>query len=110
MQIHRRHVLLPPLAFALLGTTASLSSPATTPPWRRNVEAFRQAQVAADAKAFDKLCAAELSYSHSDGRVEDKGALHRQRDQRQVESPVAQNTTTSKPAWSATSRSCASTG
>ena len=38
----------------------------------KNVEAFRAAQFAADAKAFDALCAAELSYSHSDGRVEDK--------------------------------------
>jgi hypothetical protein len=30
------------------------------------------AQIAADAKAFDALCAAELSYSHSDGRVEER--------------------------------------
>jgi ketosteroid isomerase-like protein len=41
----------------------------------KKVEAFRAAQVAADAKAFDALCAAELSYSHSDGRVEDKAAF-----------------------------------
>ena len=41
----------------------------------KSVEAFRQAQIAADAKAFDALCAAELSYSHSDGRVEDKAAF-----------------------------------
>ena len=33
------------------------------------------AQITADAKAFDALCAAELSYSHSDGRVEDKAAF-----------------------------------
>ena len=38
----------------------------------KRVEAFRSAQVAADAKAFDGLCAVELSYSHSDGHVEDK--------------------------------------
>jgi hypothetical protein len=31
--------------------------------------------LAADAKAFDALCAAELSYSHSDGRVEDKATF-----------------------------------
>jgi hypothetical protein len=31
--------------------------------------------VAADAKAFDALCAAELSYSHSSGRVEDKATF-----------------------------------
>jgi hypothetical protein len=41
----------------------------------KQVEAFRVAQVAADAKAFDALCAPELSYSHSDGRVEDKAAF-----------------------------------
>jgi hypothetical protein len=75
MLIHRRHLLLPPLAFALLGTTASLSSPADDAAVTKNVEAFRQAQVAADAKAFDKLCAAELSYSHSDAHVEDKATF-----------------------------------
>ena len=31
--------------------------------------------MAADAKVFDALCAAELSYSHSDGRVEDKATF-----------------------------------
>jgi hypothetical protein len=31
--------------------------------------------IAADAKAFDGLCAAELSYSHSDGHVEDKATF-----------------------------------
>jgi ketosteroid isomerase-like protein len=41
----------------------------------KSVEAFRAAQLAADAKAFDVLCAAELSYSHSDGRVEDKATF-----------------------------------
>jgi ketosteroid isomerase-like protein len=41
----------------------------------KNVEAFRAAQIAADTKAFDALCAPELSYSHSDGRVEDKSAF-----------------------------------
>src|SRR5207237_3590300 len=41
----------------------------------KSVEAFRAAQVAADAKAFEALCAAELSYSHSDGRVEDKATF-----------------------------------
>jgi ketosteroid isomerase-like protein len=75
MLIHRRHVLLPPLAFALLGTTASLASPADDAAVTKNVEAFRQAQVAADAKALARLCAAELSYSHSDARVEDKATF-----------------------------------
>jgi hypothetical protein len=33
------------------------------------------AQIAADAKALDAFCARELSYSHSDGRVEDKATF-----------------------------------
>ncbi|WP_375457547.1 nuclear transport factor 2 family protein [uncultured Enterovirga sp.] len=41
----------------------------------QRVEAFRAAQVAADPKALDALCAPELTYSHSDGRVEDKAAF-----------------------------------
>ena len=41
----------------------------------KNVEAFRVAQIKADAEAFDALCAAELSYSHSDGHVEDKATF-----------------------------------
>lgn len=39
------------------------------------VEAFRTAQVADDAKALEGLCAPELTYSHSDGRVEDKATF-----------------------------------
>lgn len=39
------------------------------------VEAFRTAQVAAEAKALESLSAPELSYSHSDGRVEDRAAF-----------------------------------
>jgi ketosteroid isomerase-like protein len=41
----------------------------------KTVDAFRAAQIAADAKALDALCAEELSYSHSDGRVEDKATF-----------------------------------
>jgi ketosteroid isomerase-like protein len=76
MLIDRRHVSL-----ALMGSgfaVAALPALAASPDDEavgKAVEAFRQAQVAADAKAFEHLCAAELSYSHSDGRVEDKGAF-----------------------------------
>ena len=41
----------------------------------KRLEAFRAAQIAADAKAFDGLCAAELSYSHSDAHIEDKATF-----------------------------------
>ncbi|WP_430643655.1 nuclear transport factor 2 family protein [Bradyrhizobium stylosanthis] len=41
----------------------------------RNVEAFRLAQIAADPKALTALCADDLSYSHSNGFLEDKAAF-----------------------------------
>ena len=74
MQIHRRHALLSPLALALVGATATaaIASPADEAAVKKNVEAFRAAQAARDPKGLEKLCAAELSYSHSDGRVEDR--------------------------------------
>lgn len=35
-------------------------------------EAFREAMLKADKAAFEKLCAEELSYGHSSGRIETK--------------------------------------
>ena len=75
MDIDRRHVLLPALAVGLVGVVPALAASADEEAVAKNLEAFRKAQVAADAKAFDALCAAELSYSHSDARVEDKAAF-----------------------------------
>ena len=72
MEIARRDVLLPVLAVGLIGMVPALAESPDEIAVAKNVEAFRKAQIAADAKAFDALCAAELSYSHSDGRVEDK--------------------------------------
>src|SRR5262245_31731135 len=75
MNIDRRHLVLPALAVGLLGIAPTLAASADEDAGAKRVEAFRVAQVAADAKAFDALCAAELSYSHSDGRVEDKATF-----------------------------------
>jgi hypothetical protein len=85
MNINRRHVtgrmpVLGLVAIGLLGVTAAqaTAAPAETPDEEavaKRLEAFRSAQVAADAKAFDALCAAELSYSHSDAHVEDKATF-----------------------------------
>ena len=75
MNIDRRQLALPALAIGLLGVVPALAASADEEAVARNVEAFRAAQVAADAKAFDALCAPELSYSHSDGRVEDKAVF-----------------------------------
>jgi ketosteroid isomerase-like protein len=75
MEIARRHVLLPALAVGLIGIVPAFAESPDEAAVAKNVEAFRQAQVAADAKAFEVLCAAELSYSHSDARVEDKATF-----------------------------------
>jgi ketosteroid isomerase-like protein len=75
MDIDRRHLLLPALAIGLVGVVPAFAASADEDAVAKNVEAFRAAQVAADAKALDALCAAELSYSHSDGRIEDKATF-----------------------------------
>jgi ketosteroid isomerase-like protein len=75
MDIDRRQLALPALAIGLLSVAPVFAASGDEEDVAKKVEAFRAAQVAADAKAFDPLCAAELSYSHSDGRVEDKAAF-----------------------------------
>jgi ketosteroid isomerase-like protein len=74
MNIDRRQMALPVLAVGLLGIGQAFAG-ADEDAVAKNVEAFRAAQIAADAKALDGLCAPELSYSHSDGRVEDKATF-----------------------------------
>ena len=75
MTITRRELALPALAVSLLGIVPVLAAAADEEAVAERVEAFRKAQIAADAKAFDALCADELSYSHSSGRVEDKATF-----------------------------------
>ena len=75
MEIARRDVLLPVLAVGLVGIVPAVAASADEEAVAKNVEAFRKAQVAADPKALEALCAAELSYSHSDGRVEDRATF-----------------------------------
>ncbi|HET7889664.1 MAG TPA: nuclear transport factor 2 family protein [Bradyrhizobium sp.] len=74
MNVNRRELALPVLAVALLGTVSAYAG-ADEDTVAKNVEAFRAAQAAADAKTLESLCAPELSYSHSDGRVEDKATF-----------------------------------
>jgi ketosteroid isomerase-like protein len=74
MNIDRRQLALPVLAIGLLGVVPAFAA-ADEEAVAKNVEVFRAAQFAADAKTLDGLCAPELSYSHSDGRVEDKAAF-----------------------------------
>jgi ketosteroid isomerase-like protein len=80
MNIDRRQLILPALALGLVSVipisiVPALAGAGDEEAVAKDVEAFRAAQIAADAKALDRLCAAELSYSHSDGRVEDKATF-----------------------------------
>jgi ketosteroid isomerase-like protein len=80
MTMTRRHLVgpLPVLGLITLGLLSAKAASAMSADEEavaKRVEAFRSAQVAADAKAFDGLCAPELSYSHSDGHVEDKATF-----------------------------------
>ena len=72
MKIYRRHLMLPALALGLLAAFSAFALSAEEEAVAKRVEAFRNAQIAQDAKALDDLAAPELSYSHSDARVEDK--------------------------------------
>jgi ketosteroid isomerase-like protein len=74
MNINRRELALPVLAVGLLGVAPAFAG-ADEDAVAKNVEAFRAAQAAQDAKTLEGLCAPELSYSHSDGRVEDKATF-----------------------------------
>ena len=74
MDIDRRHLALPILAVGLRGIVPAFAG-ADEDAVAKNVEAFRKAQIAADAEKLAGLCAAELSYSHSDARVEDKATF-----------------------------------
>jgi ketosteroid isomerase-like protein len=80
MSIDRRELMLFAIALGLLSAVPlspvpALAASADEEAVAEKLEAFRAAQVAADAKALDALCAAELSYSHSDARVEDKATF-----------------------------------
>src|ERR1700710_2211159 len=80
MNISRRHLTRPLpvlalVALSLLGAKATQAMSADEEAVAKRLEAFRPAQVAADATAFEGLCAPELSYSHSDGHVEDKATF-----------------------------------
>jgi hypothetical protein len=73
MNIDRRRLVLSALAIGLTGVVApAFAASGDDEAVAKKVEAFRAAQVAADPKALEALCAAELSYSHSDARIEDK--------------------------------------
>lgn len=74
MNIDRRTLMLPALAIGLLGVVPAFAD-ADEDAVAKNVEAFRAAQAVGNAAVLASLCAAELSYSHSSGAVDDKASL-----------------------------------
>ena len=80
MNINRRNLtgplpILGLVAFGLLQTMPAHAMSADEEAVAKRLEAFRAAQVAEDAKGLAALCAPELSYSHSDGHIEDKATF-----------------------------------
>jgi len=80
MNISRRHLTgpLPALglvAVALLGPSKAFAATVDEAALAKRLEAFRAAMVAADAKTLESLCEPELSYSHSDGHIEDRATF-----------------------------------
>jgi ketosteroid isomerase-like protein len=75
MKIDRRHLVLPALLLGVLASVSAFAQSGEEEVVAKRVDAFRTAQIAQDAKALDELTAPELSYSHSDARVEDKATF-----------------------------------
>ena len=75
MKINRRHVTLPALALGLLAALPAAAGTADEDAVAKNLEAFRVGQAAKNAKMLEALTAPELSYSHSNGQVEDKATF-----------------------------------
>ena len=76
MTINRRDLALSTLAVSALAlSTPALAASVDEEAVAKQVEAFRLAQIAADPKALGALCWDDLSYSHSNGKVEDKATF-----------------------------------
>lgn len=74
MQIDRRQLALPALVLGLLTALPAFAG-ADEDAVLKNVEAFRKAQAAGNAEALVSLLAEDLSYSHSNAKVDTKASL-----------------------------------
>ena len=74
MDIDRRGLILPALALGLLSAVPAFAG-ADEDAVLKNVEAFRAAQAAGNAEALVALLAEELSYSHSNAKIDTKASL-----------------------------------
>jgi ketosteroid isomerase-like protein len=76
MNIDRRQLALPALALGLLAAVPGLAfAGADEDAVAKNVEAFRVAQAAGNAEGLASLCADDMSYSHSNAKVDTKASL-----------------------------------
>src|SRR6201994_2979460 len=74
MTITRRDVALSALALSLLSATPAFAG-ADEDAIAKNLEAFRAAQVAGNTEAIASICMDELSYSHSNAKIDTKASL-----------------------------------
>ena len=74
MQIDRRQLAFPVLALGLL-SAASAFAGADEDAIAKNLEAFRAAQAAGNTEVIASICAEELSYSHSNAKIDTKASL-----------------------------------
>ena len=75
MNINRRQLALTALGFGMLATAPAFALSADEQAVAKQLEAFRAAQFAHDAKGLDALTLPDLSYSHSDAHIEDKATF-----------------------------------
>lgn len=75
MTINRRDLAVSALALMAFGTVSVRAASLDDEAVAKKVEAFRLAQIAADPNALGALCADDLSYSHSNGKIEDKATF-----------------------------------
>ena len=79
MQIDRRQFALPALALGVMATGVFAALPAFAgadeDAVAKNLDAFRRAQAGAQGLEIERLCADELSYSHSNAKVDTRASL-----------------------------------
>ena len=74
MQIDRRQLAFPVLALGLLSAVPAFAG-ADEDAIAKNLEAFRAAQAAGNTEVIASICAEELSYSHSNAKIDTKASL-----------------------------------
>ena len=74
MQIDRRQLAFPVLALGLLSAVPAFAG-ADEDAVAKNLEAFRAAQAAGNTEVIASICAEELSYSHSNTKIDTKASL-----------------------------------